>query len=157
MLYQKNLMWFGKVGLLDFVILNFGLLEFYVNLEFSVEEILSNSITLANESLTWYRFLAYIIAQHFRTLASKNSVWAYKGFPGGSSGKEAACQCRLEVTDMGSIPGLGRSPGGGHGNPLQYSCLKNLMDKGAWHAEVHGIVQSQTGLQRFSMYAHMSI
>ena len=58
---------------------------------------------------------------------------------------------------MGSIPGLGRSPGGGHGNPLQYSCLKNLMDKGAWHAEVHGIVQSQTGLQRFSMYAHMSI
>ena len=56
------------------MILNFGLLEFYVNLEFSVEEILSNSITLANESLTRYRILAYIIAQHFRTLASKNSV-----------------------------------------------------------------------------------
>lgn len=52
MLDQKNLMWFGKVGLLDFVILNFGLLEFYVNLELGVEEILSNSITLASESLT---------------------------------------------------------------------------------------------------------
>lgn len=45
-------MWFGKVGLLDFVILNFGLLEFYVNLKFGVEEILSNSVTLASESLT---------------------------------------------------------------------------------------------------------
>lgn len=52
MLDQKNLMWFGKVVLLDFVILNFGLLEFYVNLEFWVEEILSNSVTLASESLT---------------------------------------------------------------------------------------------------------
>ena len=120
-------MWFGKVGLLDFVILNFGLLEFYVNLEFWVEEISSNSMTLANENLTWYRILAYIIAQHFRTLASKNSVWACEGFPVGSSDKEAACQCRLEVTDTGSVPGLGTSPGVGHGNPLQYSCLKNLM------------------------------
>lgn len=73
MLDQKNLMWFGKVGLLDFVILNFGLLEFYVNLEFWVE-ISPNSMTLANENLTRYRILAYIIAQHFRTLASKNSV-----------------------------------------------------------------------------------
>lgn len=52
MLDQKNLMWFGKVGLLDFVILNFGLLEFYVNLEFGVEEISPNSMTLANENLT---------------------------------------------------------------------------------------------------------
>ena len=47
------------------------------------------------------------------------------GFPGASDGKESACN----VGDQGSIPGLGRSLGGGHGNPLQYSCLKNLMDR----------------------------
>ena len=147
MLDQKNLMWFGKVGLLDFVILNFGLLEFYVNLEFWVEEISSNSMTLANENLTWYRILAYIIAQHFRTLASKNSVWACKGFPVGSSDKEAACQCRLEVTDTGSVPGLGTSPGGGHGNSLQYSCLEYPMNRSAWQAAVHGVAKSRTQLK----------
>ena len=50
------------------------------------------------------------------------------GFPGGSIGKESACN----AGDLGSIPGLGRSPGGGHGNPLQYSCLENPMDGGAF-------------------------
>ena len=50
------------------------------------------------------------------------------GFPGGSAGKESA----LNVGDLGSIPGLGRSPGEGNGNPLQYYCLENLMDRGAW-------------------------
>ena len=49
-------------------------------------------------------------------------------FPGGSDGKASACN----VGDMGLIPGLGRSPGGGNGNPLQYSCLENSMDRGAW-------------------------
>ena len=44
-----------------------------------------------------------------------------------------------DVRDAGSIPGLGRSPGGRHGNPLQYSCLENPMDKGAWQATVHGV------------------
>ena len=49
-----------------------------------------------------------------------------------------------DVRDAGSIPGLGRSPGGGHGNPLQYSCLENSMDRGAWQATVHEVTQSQT-------------
>ena len=49
-----------------------------------------------------------------------------------------------DVIDAGSIPGLGRSPGGGHGNPLQYSCLENPMDRGAWWAKVHRVTQSQT-------------
>ena len=44
--------------------------------------------------------------------------------------------------DTGSIPGLGRSPGGGHGNPLQYSCPENLMDRGTWRATVHGVAES---------------
>ena len=47
-----------------------------------------------------------------------------------------------DIRDMGLIPGLGRSPGEGHGNPLQYSCLKNLMDRGAWWATVHRLTQS---------------
>ena len=46
--------------------------------------------------------------------------------------------------DLGSIPGLGRSTGQGNGNPLQYSCLENLMDGGAWKATVHGVAKSQT-------------
>ena len=62
--------------------------------------------------------------------------------PGGSDGKEFACN----VGDAGSIPGLGRSPGEGNGNPLQYSCLENSMDRGAWQATVRGITMSQTGL-----------
>ena len=49
-----------------------------------------------------------------------------------------------DVRDMGSIPGLGRSPGGGHGNPFQYSCLENAMGSRAWQAMVHRITQSQT-------------
>ena len=49
-----------------------------------------------------------------------------------------------DLRDMGSVPGLGRSPGGGHGNPLQYSCLENPMDRGAWRATVHGVAKSLT-------------
>ena len=53
--------------------------------------------------------------------------------------------------DVGLIPGSGRSSGRGHGNPLQYSCLGNSMDRGAWQAIVHGVAQSQTRLKRLSM------
>ena len=52
-----------------------------------------------------------------------------------------------DVRDVGLIPGLGRSPGGGHSNPLQYSCLENPMDRGAWQATVHRIAKSQTQLK----------
>ena len=62
-----------------------------------------------------------------------------RGFPGGSDDKESA-------GDSGSIPGSGRSPGGGNGNPLQYSCLENPMDRGVWWATVHGVEKSQTRL-----------
>ena len=53
-----------------------------------------------------------------------------------------------DVRDTRSIPGLGRSHGGGHGNPLQYSCLENPMDRGAWRATVHRVTKSQTRLKR---------
>ena len=58
------------------------------------------------------------------------------GFPGDANGNESACNAG-DAGDMGSIPGSGRSPRGRHSNPLQYSCLKNPMDRGAWRAIVH--------------------
>ena len=62
------------------------------------------------------------------------------GFSGGSDGKESTCN----VGDPGSIPGSGRSPGEENGNPLQYSCMKNPMDRGAWWATVHGVAKNRT-------------
>ena len=62
------------------------------------------------------------------------------GFPGGSDGKASACN----AGDPGSIPGLGRSPGEGNGNPPQYSCLENSMDREAWQATVHGTAEPDT-------------
>ena len=62
------------------------------------------------------------------------------GFSGGSDGKVSICN----AGDPGSIPGLGRSPGEGNGNPLQYSCLENPMDRGAWLAIVHRVAKSWT-------------
>ena len=55
-----------------------------------------------------------------------------------------------DIKDTGSVLGLGRSPGGGHGNPHEYSCLENPMDRGAWRATVHGITKSQTQLHRLT-------
>ena len=64
------------------------------------------------------------------------------GFPGGSDGKESACN----AGDLGSILGSGRSPREGNCNPLQYSSLENSMDGGSWWATVHGVAKIQTGL-----------
>ena len=61
--------------------------------------------------------------------------------PGGASGKEPACNAG-GIRGTGSIPGSGSSPGEGNGNPLQYSYLENLMDRGAWWATVHGVAES---------------
>ena len=68
-------------------------------------------------------------------------------FSDGSDGKESACN----VEDLGSISGLRRSPGEGNGNPLQYSCLENPMDRGAWWATVHGVAKSRTRQQLSTM------
>ena len=66
--------------------------------------------------------------------------------PGGSDGKASACN----VGDSGSIPRWGRSPGEGNGNPVQYACLENPMDGGAWRATVHGVTKSRTRLSDFA-------
>ena len=65
------------------------------------------------------------------------------GFPGGSMVKNPSANVG-DARDMGSIPGLGRCPGGGHGNLLQYSCLENPMDRGAWHAMLHRVAKNGT-------------
>ena len=70
------------------------------------------------------------------------------GFPGGSDGKASACS----VGDPGSIPGSGRSSGEGNDNPLQYSCLENLTDGGAWQATVHGDAKSRTQLSDLTFF-----
>ena len=57
-----------------------------------------------------------------------------------------------DIRDVGSIPGSGRSPGGGHGSPLQYSCLENPKDRGAWWATVHRVTKSRTRLKRLSTH-----
>ena len=74
-------------------------------------------------------------------------------FPGGFISKESSCN----AGDPGSIPGSGRSSGGGYGNPLQYSCLENPMDRGSWQVTVNRVTKSLTRLKRLSMHAHNTV
>ena len=82
--------------------------------------------------------------QFFRSIL-RSTIWS-TDFPGGSDGKASA----YDAGDPGSIPLLGRSPGEGSGNPLQYSCLENPMDRGAWWVTVHGVAKSWTQLSNFT-------
>ena len=75
-------------------------------------------------------------------------IQGYGCFPGGSEDKASACN----AGDPGLIPGLARSPGEGNGNPLQYSCLENPMDRGAWRAIVHGVAKHWTRLSNFTFF-----
>ena len=77
------------------------------------------------------------------------------GFPW-YSGNESTGNA-ADAGDVGSIPGSSRSPGGGNGNLLQYSCLENPMNRGAWRATVHGVAKSPTGLKRLSTVAHFKV
>ena len=82
---------------------------------------------------------------------SNHNINKYSYFwpvPGGSGGKASACN----AGDLGSIPGLGRSPGEGNDNLLQYSCLENSMDRGDWWATVQGVAKSQTRLSNFTLF-----
>ena len=86
-----------------------------------------------------------------REKKSRRVLWSIKdqlevSFPGGWAVKESACN----MGDLGSMAGLGRSPGGGHGNPLQYSCLENPVDRGAWQVAVHRVTESWTQLKKLS-------
>ena len=87
------------------------------------------AIYRVTQSRTWLKCLHMHTCKHI-----------VKDFSGGSDGKESACN----AGDLGSVPGLGRSPGEWIGYPLQYSGLENFMDRGAWWATVHGVAKSQT-------------
>ena len=76
-----------------------------------------------------------------------NTLLEFLGFPGGSEVKASACN----AGDLGSIPGMGRFPGEGNDNPLQYSCLENPTDGGGWWAIVHRVAKSQTRLSDFTL------
>ena len=80
-------------------------------------------------------------------------IWS---FPGGTSGKEPACQCR-RLGDVNLTPGSGRSPGERYGNPLHYSCLENPMDGGAWQATVHGVQRVEHDLVTEHIHTHIII
>ena len=75
-----------------------------------------------------------------------------QGFPGGARGQELTCKVQEDLRDSSSLPGSGQSPGGRHGNPLQYSGLENLLEREAWRATVHRVSQSQTWLKRLSTH-----
>ena len=92
---------------------------------------------LGSEQKPWLNLLTHPFIQLPSQLMS---------FPGGSDGKASACN----AGDPSSIPGLGRSPGEGNGNPLQYSCLENPTDGRAWQATVHGVAKSRTRLSDFT-------
>ena len=82
----------------------------------------------------------------WREFCKSQSIDESKVFLGGSDGKASVCN----EGDLGSIPGSGRSPGEGNGNPLQYSCLENSMDGGGWWATVHRVAKSRTQLSDFA-------
>ena len=86
---------------------------------------------------TWEAWVNCMVCEFY---LSKAVTKVFEGFPHGSDCKESSCN----AGDLGWIPGLGSSPGEGNGNPLQYSCLDNSMDIGAWWATVHGIAKSWT-------------
>ena len=89
----------------------------------------------ANQNLKEHLGIGWV--ERAQELASRLRSW---GSPAGSDGKDSACN----AGDLGLIPGSGRSLGERNGYPLQYSCLENSRDRGAWWATVHGVAKSQT-------------
>ena len=93
----------------------------------------------------YFLYLLMYLYTHIYTQLDKKYIYTYfyvLDFPGGSVVKNSPAN----AGDVGSIPGWGRSPGEGNGNPLQYSCLENPTDRGEWRARVHGIAKSQIQL-----------
>ena len=110
-------------------------------------------VVLRVATLVLFLTLGEILFFFFSLLSMTLPVWVFHvwpllcwyivplGFPGSTDGKESACQCRRHQK-YGFSSGLGRSPGVGSGNPLQYSCLENSMDRGAWQAIVYWVAKS---------------
>ena len=93
-----------------------------------------------------------VLAPHWTSYIHHFPIYSSSWLPQGLSGKESTCNAE-DAGDRSSIPGLGRSPGGGHGNPLQYSCLENPMDRKTWWATVHRVTKSWIQLKGLSRRA----
>ena len=91
-------------------------------------------------------FFIFFSVLYLSTSSLTHMMLYHLGFPGGTEVKVSACN----AGDLGSIPGSESSPGEGNGNPLQYSCLENPMDGGAWWVTVHRVAKSQTRLSGFT-------
>ena len=105
-----------------------GTVHFFATVEY--RQLVFSKPVMKREVLSLYK--SFIPCFPFKVPPSLNG-----GFPGDSDGKESACS----VGELGSIPGSGRSPGEGNGNPLHYSCLGNSMNRGAWWSTVHGATE----------------
>ena len=96
----------------------------------------------------------YSIFAVFNVISIWNQITeSEKCLPGGSDSEESACN----AGDPGLIPELGRSPGEGNGSPLQYPCLENPNDRGAWQATVHRVAKSWTRLSNFTFFLFLSL
>ena len=95
-----------------------------------------------------------LLVSKYLLLLLCHHLCVFWGFSGGTSGKEPTCNAG-DIKDAGSIPGSGRSPEGRHGSPLQYSCLENPMDRGAWWATVHSVSKSQIRLKKLSAHTYI--
>ena len=107
-----------------------------------------NCPSTVNSSVPWKRSPfknSRIEKNHLMIWWGCQVAWVVKNSPANAG----------DIRDVGSTPGLGRSSGGGHGSPLQYSCLENPMDRGTWRATVHGVAKNRTQLKWLSTLAHM--
>ena len=114
---------------------------------------------LLTEIWLFWNWMANIPTMCITTTTLTETTYCYQLLSTGHSVVALAvknpCANAGDVRDLGSISGLGRSPGGRHGNPLQYSCLENPMDRGTWQAAVHGVTKSWTQLKQLSVQAHV--
>ena len=113
-----------------------------MRISFHPDSLGSSTFTKVTQILDNYSPIFFILMSQFLP----SILMRVQGFPGGSEVKVSACN----VGDLGSIPGLGRSPGEGNVNPLQNSCLENTMDGGAWWGTVHGVAKCQTRLSNLT-------
>ena len=104
--------------------------------------VISNIVFLINRLKQPLAFSNFIFSILIRKVHQKEVTLIHKDFPGNSAGIESTCN----AGDLGSIPRLGRSPGEGNGNSYQYSCLGNLMDRGAWQAPIHWVTKVRCDL-----------
>ena len=135
----------GKIlSLILFSLSGFSLIKFQSSIT-----VVSYRLSAQSHSFVW--LLSVKSLSKFESFGNpskeKNRKKSPLSFPGDSDGKEFVCN----LGDLGSVPRLGRSPGGGHGNPRRQSCLENPTDRGDWWATVHGVAKSWTRLSDFTL------